>query len=200
MEKDALRRFGFDRRAAGFTLVELMVVTAIASVLIALSTIQMVTMRRKSTVNDETRNLVSRIRDARVQAVALGRKHGVYIGGANDPLYPSQAVVFRKTNPDATSNLIEAPDGGADSVLVQQVLGEVGGRATVQVTNVPSSGSVTVIFDSSGSPTVSITNSGTVTTYDWSGGAYNFQLGNVDATLALRQVTLRSDGTLKVSQ
>jgi len=188
------------RRAAGFSLVELMVVTAISAVLVTIATVGFVTMRRQSYVNGETRSLLSRLQDARMKAVALGQKHGVYIGGPGDPQYPSRVVVFAKTNLDAPSNLIEVTDGGTDRILVNQVLGDLSSRSTVWVSNVPDGGSVTVTFNSTGAPTVSTTSGGTTTPYDWSGGPYYFQIQSQDDQSPPRQLMLRADGTLRVTQ
>jgi len=188
------------RWAAGFSLVELMVVTAISAVLVTIATVGFVTMRRQSYVNGETRGLLSRLQDARMKAVALGQKHGVYIGGPGDPQYPSRVVVFAKTNLDAPSNLIEVTDGGTDRILVNQVLGDLSSRSTVWVSNVPDGGSVTVTFNSTGAPTVSTTSGGTTTPYDWSGGPYYFQIQSQDDQSPPRQLMLRADGTLRVTQ
>jgi|GEM_PF-6570638 len=188
------------RRAAGFSLVELMVVTAISAVLVTIATVGFVTMRRQSYVNGETRGLLSRLQDARMKAVALGQKHGVYIGGPGDPQYPSRVVVFAKTNLDAPSNLIEVTDGGTDRILVNQVLGDLSSGSTVWVSSVPDGGSVTVTFNSTGAPTVSTTSGGTTTPYDWSGGPYYFQIQSPNDQSPPRQLMLRADGTLRVTQ
>ena len=204
MAPDSVIHSSNKRGGAGFTLVELMVVTAVAAVLITIATVGLVTMRRQSYVNGETRNLVSRLQNARMKAVAMGEKHGVYIGGPTDPQYPSQVLVFSKT-PDATANVLEATDGGTDGgtdvVLFQQTLGDVSGRSTVQVNSVPTAGNVTIVFDPTGAATVSITTAGTTTTYDWTGGPYYFQLTNVDdSTSPSRQLMIRADGTVRVTQ
>ena len=191
------------RRVAGFSLVEMMVVTAISAILVTVATVGLVTMRRQSYVNGETRSLVSRLQDARMKAVALGQKHGVYIGGPGDPQYPSQMVVFAKTNPDAPSNLLEldgGTDGGTDRVLTSQAVGDLSSRSTVLLSNVPDAGSVTVTFNSTGAPTVSTTSGGTTTAYDWSGGPYYFQVQSLDDPSPPRQLQLRADGTIKVTQ
>jgi len=186
-------------QAAGFSLVELMVVTAISAVLVTVATVGMVSMRRQSVVNGETRVLLGRLQDARMKAVAMGEKHGVYIGGPGDPQYPSQMVVFAKTNPNATSVLLDMADGGTDRVLVAQNIGDSSsGSSRVLVGNVPDAGSVTVTFDSTGMPTVSTTSGGTSTPYDWSGGPYYFQLQSLDDPSPPRTVMLRSDGTMRV--
>jgi prepilin-type N-terminal cleavage/methylation domain-containing protein len=185
----------------GFTLVELMMATAILSVMIALATIGMITMRRQAYVNGETQKLVARLRDARTRAVGLARKHGLYIGGASDPQFPSQVVVFSKTDPDAVSNLPEVADGGVDRILITDRLGDLSGQSTVQITNgIPDGGSLAVTFDGNGAPVVTMVTGGTTATYDWTGGPYMFQLQNTGETAPPRQFIIRSDGTVKVTQ
>ncbi len=176
--------------------------TAILSVMIALSAIGMITMRRQAYVNGETQKLVQRLRDARNRAIGLARKHGLYIGGPADAQFPSQMVVFSKTNPDAPSNLLEIADGGTDRILVSDRLGDLNARSTVQFTSgIPDGGSVVITFDGNGAPVVTTVVGGAPSTYDWTTGPYVFQLINSDqAGAPARQFILRSDGTVKVTQ
>jgi len=180
----------------------MMVVTAILSVMIALSAIGMITMRRQAYVNGETLKMVQRLRDARNRAIGLARKQGLYIGGPADPQFPSQMVFFSKTNPDAPSNLLEIADGGTDRIVVSDPLGNVNARSTVQLTSgIPDGGSVVITFDGNGAPVVTTVVGGTTSTYDWTSGPYVFQLINSDQSDApARQFILRSDGTVKVTQ
>ena len=193
---------GRRRRIRGFSLVEMMVATAILSVMIALSAIGMITMRRQAYVNGETQRLVQRLRDTRNRAIGLARKHGLYIGGPSDAQFPSQMVVFSKTDPDAPSNLLDIADGGTDRILVNDRVGDLNARSTVQFTGgIPDGGSVVVTFDGNGAPAVTTVVGGTASTYDWTGGPYVFQLINSDQLDApVRQFILRSDGTVKVTQ
>jgi len=62
---------GRRRRIRGFSLVEMMMATAILSVMIALSAIGMITMRRQAYVNGETQRLVQRLRETRNRAIGL---------------------------------------------------------------------------------------------------------------------------------
>ncbi|MGO9831556.1 MAG: prepilin-type N-terminal cleavage/methylation domain-containing protein [Myxococcaceae bacterium] len=68
----------------GFTLVEAMVVLAIAAVLAALASSSLVGLRRQSQASGEARLVVYRLQTARTLAVSQGWPQGYYFAGPND--------------------------------------------------------------------------------------------------------------------
>lgn len=189
-------------RALGFSLIEMMVVTAIASILISIATAALVASRRQAYVNGETRSLLGLLKASRTKSIALGRKHGLYLGGPTDAQYPSTVVAFAKVDPDATSNLLDTSAG--DQILSTNPLGWLNGRPIVSFGGgIPGSGSVTITFDPNGAPFINIVNptGSPPSGRDWALGPFAFQLLSVDDPLAPRRViTLRSDGNAKVTQ
>ncbi len=70
--------------AAGFTLIELMVVVAIVGVLAALASTSLAGVRRQARASGEARLIVYRLQSARTLAVSQGWPQGYYFGGPGD--------------------------------------------------------------------------------------------------------------------
>ncbi len=105
-------------RLGGFTLIELMVVVAIASVMAALASASLTGLRRQARASGQARLLVYRLQSARTLSVSQGWPQGYYFGGPGD----SSAVLtnagvpwcaaagcgfsFRATSPTATATYV----------------------------------------------------------------------------------------------
>jgi prepilin-type N-terminal cleavage/methylation domain-containing protein len=71
-------------RATGFTLVEMLVVLAVASVLAALASSSLTALRRQARASGQARLLVYRLQAARTLSVSQGWPQGYYFGAPGD--------------------------------------------------------------------------------------------------------------------
>ncbi|MBX7115474.1 MAG: prepilin-type N-terminal cleavage/methylation domain-containing protein [Myxococcaceae bacterium] len=152
----------------GFTLLEMMIVVTIVGIMAAIAANSFTEMRAIGSAREETRYLLSALRNARTLAVATTVPHGIYIGGGadnNTPNFRNRVVMFRKVNADQP-----AADyvPGSDVVLSQRMLPVQGTTGTNSMiifdaiqTNADSS--IRVIFDRNGNPQIWNVITGTAT-------------------------------------
>jgi prepilin-type N-terminal cleavage/methylation domain-containing protein len=106
------------KRVPGFTLVELMVVVAIAGVLAALASSALTDVRRQSRASGQARLLVYRLQAARTLSVSQSWPQGYYFGAPGDasvvlsnPAVPwctaaGCGFAFKATSPSATATYV----------------------------------------------------------------------------------------------
>lgn len=112
----------------GITLLEIMVVVAIVGAMTAMASAAMTELKYVGQSREETRAVVTMLRNARMMAITSGLRHGVYIGGPNDAWNNGSAgtrdlrnriVIFRR--PNAFSAAAQTNDfvPGEDVILAE---------------------------------------------------------------------------------
>jgi len=165
---------------AGFTLVEMMVVVAIAGVLAALSVASYQKATEANRVNDAARNTYNELQQARIRAVTTGipvmmcmrgpsytATSGFGSSAGNMPYdYPGSFTEYTIAGQPPTIPVILLPDGGgnvanvtyngatANRILNNLDVTTIGGR-DVQISAPADGGGATIIaYDANGLPTV----------------------------------------------
>lgn len=149
----------------GVSLLEVMVVVAIVGIVAGTAAMGFSDMKNMGMVREETRNLLSALRNARTLAVATSIPHGVRISGGADaaaPEYRNYIITYRKPNADTAAGPY-AP--GFDRVLQSRALPSVNGNNAQPllifdaIAASPNS-NIDVIFDRNGMPQINVTVSG----------------------------------------
>jgi prepilin-type N-terminal cleavage/methylation domain-containing protein len=193
-------------RATGFTLIELMVVTAMVGVLAALASASLSGIQRQSRASGQARLYVNRLQALRTASVSQGWPQGYYFGGPadtnpvfNDPSTPWCAVAgcgfsFRATAPGAPPTYTA---GLGQERLPLDALPFTNGPTISRFLSVVASGvgsaSFTICFDLNGLPVVNPPPSPMV----WPQCIFVQDL--TDAT-TLRRVIVFSDGTVRIQR
>ena len=145
-----------------------MIVVTIVGIMAAIAANSFTEMRAIGSAREETRYLLSALRNARTLAVATTVPHGIYVGGGADglnPTFANRVVMFRKVNADQPATDYVA---GADVVLSQRMLpveGTTGTNSMIifDAIQANANSSIRVVFDRNGNPQVWNVIAGTAT-------------------------------------
>jgi type II secretion system protein H len=192
-------------RPAGFTLIELMVVVAIAGVMAALASSSLTSLRRQARASGQARLLVYRLQSARTLSVSQGWPQGYYFGAPGDAsAVLSNAAVpwcaaagcgfaFRATS--ATANATYVPGQEEFPLDPLPYISNTSGMA--QVLQVSASGvltpSFTVGFDLNGLPRIDPPPTPMV----W---PICISVQDISDATTLRWVIVFSDGTTRIQK
>ncbi len=192
-------------RLGGFTLIELMVVVAIAGVLAALASSSLTTLRRQARASGQARLLVYRLQSARTLSVSQGWPQGYYFGGPGDPsLVLSNLAVpwcaaagcgfaFRATSPTAAPTYVPGQEEfPLDPLPYTTNTGGITQLLQVNATGVAAT-SFTVGFDLNGLPSINPPPNPLV----W---PICISVQDVSDATTLRWVLVFSDGTTRIQK
>lgn len=142
----------------GMTLLEIMATVSIIGIAAAMSSAAFTEMRRSGQVREETRALRNYLRNARTLAVTRQVPHGVYIGGADDPVvaFRNRMVLFSKVNPETPPASYDY-DSTTDRIVVDHFLPQTVQNPPPLVVNeleANTNSSIRIVFDTDGVPTL----------------------------------------------
>lgn len=181
-------------RAAGFSLVEVLVAVAISAILVAMAANALTGSRKVARVAGEARLIVQRLQSTRTNAVSQGAAQGYYIAqngpGAAGPDANTSFVYF-KLNPTATLVDYVAANDRRDPYVDTLPLSTNTSLVTVTGRGVAPPAPLSIGFDMNGQVTV-IPPPGFF--------PYCIQVGDPTDAALIRWVILFNDGTVKVQK
>jgi prepilin-type N-terminal cleavage/methylation domain-containing protein len=142
MIRTASKLYGRIARDHGFTMVELIIVIAIAAILMTLSLPYYVDWRKNINYRETARSIVSMLREARSNAIAKGLQHQVVVNPTNKS-YQLQSYNIASSSFNSTSQIVNAP---TDVTIKSSITGTT--IADMTTTN------MNIIFNSNGTATI----------------------------------------------
>jgi prepilin-type N-terminal cleavage/methylation domain-containing protein len=183
-------------RAAGFSLVEVLMAVAISAILVAMAANALTGSRKVARVAGQARLLVQRLQTVRTNAVSQGAAQGYYIAqngpGAVGP-DANTGFVYFKQNPTTTVVTYNPPADTRDPYVDTLPLSTNTSLVTVTGATIVPPAPVAIGFDMNGQVTV---------TPPPAPGAwpYCIQVGDPTDVALIRWVILFNDGTVKVQK
>lgn len=182
-------------RAAGFSLVEVLVAVAISAILVAMAANALTGSRKVARVAGEARLIVQRLQSTRTNAVSQGAAQGYYIG-QNGPgaagADANTSFIFFKQNPTDTVVNYNAVNDRRDPYVDTLPLSTNTSLVTVTGAGVVQPAPFSIGFDMNGQVTVTPAPLGPF--------PYCIQIGDPTDAALIRWVILFNDGTVKVQK